>query len=461
MAARFVNILFRPLVLGLMIALMASGSVVAQDDDFQRNRVFFGDTVGGVSIDTNGVLSGQMKKLNDQMRDKLVAGLQSADQDILKKTNMRMVSVNGLNEVIANAVAEGKPLPAEAQFMAGLQRIEYIVLAPEKNDIVLAGPGEGWKVDENGLVVGKTTNMPVLRLEDFLVAMRSVDAARQGQGISVSIDPTPEGVQKLQRLYRQIGNFRPDLKGEVENAMGPQQIRLTGVPADSRFSQVLVAADYKMKRLSMGLEASPIADMPSLLEIAQEKNVRFKKSAPRFWMECNYKPVAKSADGNVWQLRGQGVRTLTEEGFFDKLGQAVDKKGKTNKFAQKWADTMTARFDELSQAEPVFRELRNVMDLAVVAAIIKSQDLMQKVSCEADAIQGRQPVSIPSWNVPKTVPTECSFVRLNRAWLVTASGGVQVDSWSVAMNSETVESLASVHKTAVAKTADRWWWNAN
>ena len=458
MAARFVNNLFRPMAMGLMVALMISGSVVAQDG---TDRVFFGDVVGGVNIDTNGVLSGQMKKLNPELRDQLIANLNSADQDILKQTNMRMVSINGLNEILAKSVAEGKPLPAEAQFMAGLQRIEYVILSPENNDIILAGPGEGWKVDENGMVVGQHSNMPVLRLEDFLVAMRTVDAARQGQGISVSIDPTQEGVQKLQQLYQQIDNFRPDLKDEVENAMGPQQISLTGVPADSRFSQILVAADYKMKRLSMGLEQAPIDNMPSLLEMAQQKNVRFKKSAPRFWMECNYQPVAKSADNRVWQLRGQGVRTLTEEGFFTKTGQAVDQKGKTNKYAQKWADAMTERFEELAQAEPVFRELRNVMDMAVVAAIIKSQDLMDKVACEADAIQGRQPVSIPSWNVPKTVPTECSFVRLNRAWLVTASGGVQVDSWSVASRTETVESLASVHKTAVTKTVDRWWWNAN
>ena len=34
--------------------------------------------------------------------------------------------------------------------------------------------------------------------------------------------------------------------------------------------------------------------------------------------------------------------------------------------AQKWADNMTAHYDELAVAEPVFGDLRNCMQLALV-----------------------------------------------------------------------------------------------
>jgi len=34
--------------------------------------------------------------------------------------------------------------------LAGLQRIEYVFLAPDSKDIVLAGPAEGWRVNEQG-----------------------------------------------------------------------------------------------------------------------------------------------------------------------------------------------------------------------------------------------------------------------------------------------------------------------
>jgi len=45
---------------------------------------------------------------------------------------------------------------------------------------VLAGPGEGWKVADDGNVVGVTTGRPVLRLEDLLIALRSVENAAKG-----------------------------------------------------------------------------------------------------------------------------------------------------------------------------------------------------------------------------------------------------------------------------------------
>ena len=45
---------------------------------------------------------------------------------------------------------------------------------------MLVGPGEGWKVDGTGNVVGVTTGLPVMLLDDLLVALRSAKAAAQG-----------------------------------------------------------------------------------------------------------------------------------------------------------------------------------------------------------------------------------------------------------------------------------------
>jgi hypothetical protein len=348
--------------------------------------------------------------------------------------------------------------------MAGLQRIEFVILSPETNDIILAGPGEGYKVNAQGVVVGEKSGTPVIHLEDFLVAMRSVDNARTGQGVSVSIDPTEQGIKNLEQFYRRLKQsgkpFHPSMQPLVEQAMGEQMIRLTGVPADSRFSQVLVAADYKMKRLGMGLEKAPIKNFPSFMEMAQKAKAKNMKAAPRFWMECSYDPIAKSEDGNVWQIRGKGVRALTEESKFDKDGKRAGAK-KPNRFAMKWADMMTDRFEELSQAEPAFRELRNMMDLSVVSAIIKREQLSQKVGLQTPAILGLTNAAVtPSHAVPKVVPAQCSFVRITNSYLVSASGGVQLDSWGVAAKSEVVPGIGAVAKTAMNRTSESWWWNA-
>ena len=419
--------------------------------------------VGGVSIDASGVLLAEKEVISDQLRRELRDGLRMADSNLNKQTKLRLISLRGLEAAIMKARKEGRPLSNDVSFMAGLQRIEFVVMSPETNDIIIGGPAEGWKVNDDGQVVGETSGTPVIRLEDFLVAMRSVDNARSGQGISVSIDPTEQGVKALQQLYknfaRQNVSFGPNLSPEVEKALGPQKISLSGVPEDSRFSRVLVAADYKMKRLSMGLEQAPIAGLPSFMEMAAAKNVRNMKAAPRFWMECNYEPVAKSEDGSVWQIRGKGVKTLTQETHFAKDGTQKTT-NKQNRFAAKWADLMTEKFEELSAAEPAFRELRNIMDLSVIAAILKQEDMTTKVGLEIPAILGSaNVVNPPAYSVPKSVPTECSFVRLDRSWLVSASGGVQLNSWGVAANNETVSGLASIGEAAKA-TNDQWWWNA-
>ena len=224
------------------------------------------------------------------------------------------------------------------------------------------------------------------------------------------------------------GSFNDRSAKALEEACGPQNITLTGVPKDSRFSQVLVAADYKMKRLAMGLEPAP-EFLPSILEMAGQKRTRLKKMSPRFWMETSYGPVSVSDDKTVWKLNGQGVCTKTQEDYAKQNGSDA---GKSSKLATAWADSMTEKYDQLSKAEPVFRELRNLMDMSVVAAIIARERLLKQVGLNIPAIKGLDTVSIPTWNVPQKVPSQCSFARLSDGLIVTTSGGVTVDSWAVA-----------------------------
>src|SRR6476619_7733478 len=107
----------------------------------------------------------------------------------------------------------------------------YVLIYPDKQDIVLAGPAEGWKVDSLGSVVGATSNRPVLTLDDLMVALRVAESSNRS-GISCSIDPTPEGMQRMQQLS---GTFRPGVTPQVagrqmEEAVGMQKITVTGIP---------------------------------------------------------------------------------------------------------------------------------------------------------------------------------------------------------------------------------------
>src|SRR6201999_2003606 len=140
-----------------------------------------------------------------------------------------------LGAAIAEHRAAGAPLDDDMRFLAGLQRIQYVFVYPQEQDIVLAGPGEGWRLNEQSEVVGITTGRPVMWLDDLVVALRSAAAARQ-TGISCSIDPSNEGILRLQKLVPQLAQEQWNDKAQVEQAMtqiedalGMQKISVTGI----------------------------------------------------------------------------------------------------------------------------------------------------------------------------------------------------------------------------------------
>src|SRR5262249_12588875 len=113
--------------------------------------------VGGVMVYVDGGLNRQ----DDRQRAEVLAvrrkGLQKVPVYLNQPTKLRVISLKGLEEVIAACVKAGKPLPDEAKYLAGLTRVRYVFVYPEQNDIVLAGPAEGWKVNDQGDVVASTS----------------------------------------------------------------------------------------------------------------------------------------------------------------------------------------------------------------------------------------------------------------------------------------------------------------
>ncbi len=429
------------LLAGFFCAALAS-SANAQFGNFNQ--------IGGIQIDPSGELSQTTELMQREYRQQVLDSLANIDARARQSADLRFVSLSAL-EAALNDAANGVELPDEIKFMAGIQRIQYVIVQPENGDILLGGPGEGWTVDAQGNVVGETTGRPVIHLEDFIVALRTADAANREYGISVSIDPTQEGQQRLRDLFRREG-FDPSMKQRIEDAMGPQTISLTGLPTDSRMAQVLVAADYHMKRLAMGFEQPAIDGLPSVLHMAEERGKGFNQD-PRFWMEPSYDAIQRSEDGNVWHISGPGAKALTEN-------EATNGRGKDHPIAVRWAENMTENFAALADADPVFAELQNIMDLAVVAAMIRKHDLLGAAHLQVPTIAGdNDRIAMPKWSVPQTVSTQCSFIQIRNSWMVTASGGVQVDSWAVLENVEINDAVASV-VTRVGESGDQAWWNA-
>lgn len=179
-----------------LAVMVAACSVSFQNATAQFGNVFGNRGVGGVMIDSDGVLRSVSKEDQSRSLEQLRGVLQGAQGDLAQATSMRLISLKGIQQIALDAQKLGKQIPEDVYCLGGLTRIDYVMVYPERNDIVLAGPAEPWMVGPQGSIVGKVSGSPVINLDDLATAFRYVDEARQG-GVSVSIDPTEQGYRQF------------------------------------------------------------------------------------------------------------------------------------------------------------------------------------------------------------------------------------------------------------------------
>ena len=416
--------------------------------------------VGGVSIDADGVVQRASLTERDGLLAELRQSVHGAKGDIAKANDLRMISLRKLQAAIIEQQSSGQPLSEDIQFLAGLQRIEYVFVYPEEKDIVIAGPAEGWKVRaEDGAVVGSVSGRPVIRLEDLMVAFRTVDAARN-EPISVSIDPTEEGSQRLNQVLRSLAGANAPtelIDAKVREAFGPQHVKFTTVSTGSRMAQTLVAADYRMKLLAMNHEEAPVAGLPSYMEMI--RTVRLSRDTqPRWWIACEYDAIRHTDDSLAWKLDGRGVKAMTEEELVTQDGARSSAKGSQNKFAQKWADLFTEKFDELCKHNSSFGELRNVMDMNVVATLIAAQQLDKSAGLDLGVLRGTKgDIEATARVTPKTIPAHCSLIKGVGGMIVAASGGVEINPWQIVVQKQKSDATLASKRVPIVG-ASNWWW---
>lgn len=431
------------------VCLVAANSAVAQ-------MGFGNQVVGGILIDAAGMVANLDPKASEELaaeRTKLLAdaGITAAGS--------RKVSLAGLLKAVRQSQETGVPVAAEVVYLGGLTAVEMVLVDPEQHDIVLVGPAEAPVVGMQGSVVGEQTGRPLLVFEDLIMALRSMDSARTA-GMSCSIDPTPEGIARLQALLRRQGPVRGNpepLLRNMETALGPQSVTVGGVPADSRFAHVLVAADYRMKRIGMGFDPSGVKQLPSYLSMIPQNAAT--ATMPRFWLEAKYDPIQRDPDELAWRFSGRRMVCLTENEMADPNGQRT-RQGKADPLAEKWCGLMTEHYSKLAEVQPIFAELQNCIDLAVVATLIRSRQLDQRAGLDLGLLLDEEAVSLAGYEVPEAVPTLASAMRQQRGWVVTASGGISFQPWEFATAFADDDSLAAPRVAALdARPAERWWWD--
>ncbi len=445
--------------------MLVSPAVLAQTTTTTTDEDTGTSGVAGVAVDVEGVL--RTKVFSDPsgqvMRERIASAKATLDPKVTALSKLRKISLNRLEQAILDHQAT---LTDEMRYLAGLQRVRYVFYYPDSKDIVLAGPAEGWVPDPSGRVVGLTSGRPVVQLQDVVAALRAFPSGGSATAlIGCSIDPTPEGLAAMQHYLRSNrpnpNEPRPFVEG-LRNSLGYQLVAINGIPSKTRFAQVMVEADYRMKLIGIGLERPPVK-LVSYVQRAKPSDVG-RNALQRWFFVPDYQCVRESEDKLAMELVGDGVKLVGEDEVVTASGQRRNSAGRANKASQAFVTGFTKHYPELAERSPVYAELRNLIDLTIAAAYIQEQNYCDKAGWKMEFFGSEQAFPIETYNIPKTVESAVNAVWKGNTLMTPVGGGVQIQP-AQALDSS---NLLADEKGKVGKLREtikpnlvkgQWWWD--
>ncbi len=421
----------------------------------------------GIKIDAAGVVSLAIATDStgtlDKKRREAIAK-KTMNGDFAQSSSMRYVSLVELEKTIDQILTQQKPIPDEVFYLAGLQQIQEIYVLPETRDLVIAGPAEGFVPDAVGRMIGVSNGRPTLRLDDFVVALRTLAKSRE---VGCSIDPVPERLAELQRFLKQGGPATADVVEarfkQMDEILGLQNVRVDGVPAESHFGVAFVEADYRMKRISMGLENPGVKGLKSHLAMINSGG----NATQRWWFVPLYDAIYRSQDGLAFRFAGQRLQLLAEEELADAQGNrsaAPDTRISTKAFARQF----TEKFPELALKSPIFGELQNLTDWTVLVALLQKEQLASRVDWKMATLLDESRLGVPTYNAPKKVPSSVNYKRAGSSIVGLVGGGVVIRPNQIVKHSVTpatadqrLDSARELAGSSPRDDAHRWWWDGD
>lgn len=424
---------------------------------------------GGVWVDAAGELR-QFEAANAVKLTSLevpAAPANSENQDARKSAALRCVSLPRLEAEIYKRMSEGRSLDESMLVLAGLRHIEYVFVYPDLGDVVLAGLAGDWRLDAENRLVAADSATPVVRLDDLLTLLRREQRQSQ-KPFGCSITPRQEQLAATQAFLdaSSAEPLRPGRKArdkwleELRGTLGRQDIEVFGLSGGTHAAHILVKADYHMKRIGIGLEEGA-PGVESYLDTVARHQDQAPLSVLRWWFSTNYEGLAQNADATAYEFAGQGVCVLSENELLTKRGERIHT-GKADDATQQFAHQFTNEFEALANKYPVYGELRNLFDLAMVAALLNSRDVYASIGWQPVLFQDAKHLPLPDYVTPREVDTILNHRVIDKTKILAAvSGGVWIDSQGVLAKSTEPSEKLDYHRQhePVDVPVGEWWWD--
>lgn len=440
----------------------------AQQNQNSTNNIII-NPPAGVIVSPDGVL--RVKETSDQngllTRTRIAEAKAKLGANLAKGSPLRKISLNRLEAVIAEKLAAKQDLTDEMRYLAGLTRVQYVFFYPESRDIVLAGPAEGFFADLAGRMLGINSGRAVVELQDLVAAFRAFPPeGKATHTLSVSIDPTQEGLQRMQQWLASIRPGPGDAGRIVEGLkeqLGLHNVTIQGISPRSHFAQVMVEADYRMKLIGIGIEPAPVK-MATYIDRASPSDVG-RNALQRWFFTPNYDCVRVAEDSLAMELVGQGVKLIGESELVQSDGTRAAAGQRQNGASKAFCDSFTANYPQIALRSPVYGQLKNLIDLAIAAAFIQKQDYYSQAGWKMDLLGDEQRFPIETFEAPKTVETACTARWKGNRLMTPVGGGVQMQPRQALESSHLLKDDEGAVKAARAKVTveglakGQWWWD--
>ena len=431
---------------------------------------------GGIYIDRDGLVVrfdvNNSAELQVIRRGQFDGMFSEHGQDIREESSLRKVSLVRLQRELELLRAQGRDPDAAMRNLAGIYKIQYVLVYPESGDIVIAGPAGQWTDDADGRIVHQRTRRPTAKLDHLVELLRN--AFSNDPTLGCSITPRANNLLKTQQYLKNAAG-KPIVAGRTEqwlsglrDSMGRQDVEVFGVDTQTHLAKTMVEADYHMKLIGMGLVPGVPgmnSYMDNLKQVAEKTGTPQALSMLRWWFTTNYKALHATKDGQAFEIIGSGVKVLSENELIGKLGNRVGT-GKSDPLTQQFASEFTKNFEQLSQQYPVYGELRNVFDLALITMLIKSEDLHTRVQWDLDYFLDENGYRVVQAVSPTAVESVISHRLVGgKTVLAGVSGGVLLDPRVVVAEDNIIHDsygiLEAEHKGNANLSLPKavWWWD--
>ena len=361
------------------------------------------------------------------------------------------VSLRALAEELK---AERNP-PRAPRPLGGLTRLDGYAIDRAGRDLLLWGQAE--------------QGTPVLMLDDFLVGLRAAYGryveVRDGQrvrimpGISIDADL---------RAFKALGEIE-DLNSPAGTAeyerlcLQPMVLRVDGMPRHTRVSDILLAADYKMKLIVQGKAEIPI---PMFFGSMNDRRFRMDEinarhgvqradlgDIIRWWFRSGAFTVQRASGGSAAFLdRAQVILSVTHERIVDL--NAVDSNVEDTPEDQ-YACDWSARMEETYLAEQLWREMGNVFRHFGVGQLISRDSALEASGMDpAPLLDG---IPLHKVRIPDTVLGSVLFSRRQgeNGPVSAHCGGVTLDVTERNLKASDAENSEAVATASRAILRDR------